>query len=146
MITDYEMEKVMHFSRAYQHFLLDMDNAAAGEDFSGAEARCLMILAFHKKRTLVELSNHYGADLAFLSRLTKRLEKRCYILREPNPEDGRSIYLSLTEKGFEQIPKLKDRIRKYFKTVFGDLSGAQVSELLGYMQGIDGLLQKGKSV
>ena len=146
MITDYEMEKVMHFSRAYQHFLLDMDSAAAGEDFSGAEARCLMILAFHGKRTLVELSKHYGADLAFLSRLTKRLEKRGYILRESNPEDRRSIHLSLTKAGLDQIPAFKDRIKKYFLSVFGDLSKSQVSELLGYVQGIDGLLQKGKAV
>lgn len=143
MIKDTDLEKVMHFSRSYQRFLLEMDNAAAGDDLSGAEARCLLVLAFHKKQTLVDLNKRYGTDLAFLSRMVKRLVERGFISREPNPEDGRSVLLTLTGKGAEQIPVLKARVRGYFQNTFGLLSDSQALELIGHMQAIDMLLQNG---
>ena len=143
MVKDTDLEKVMHFSRAYQRFLLDMDSAAGGEDFSGAEARCLLILAFHGKQTLVDLNKRYGTDLAFLSRMVKRLVERGFISREPNPEDGRSAILTLTDKGTEQIPALKARARGFFQTTFGFLSDLQVLELIQHMQAIDMILQNG---
>ena len=143
MIPDKDLEKVMLFSRKYQRFLLDMDNAAAGNDLSSAEARCLLILAFHTRRTLVELNRHYGTDLAFLSRLVMRLAERGYINREPNPKDRRSVCLTLTEEGARQIPILKARIRRYFQSVFGDLSDTQIIELVMHMEAINKMLQNG---
>lgn len=143
MVNDHDFEKVMHFSRAFHHCLTGMDSAAAGDDLTGTEAHCLLFLAFHGKSTLVGLNQHYGADLAFLSRLVKSLEGKGYICKEPNPNDRRSVYVMLTEKGFGQIPVLKDRIRRYFMSVFGDLSESQVSELIGHIQAIDAMLESG---
>ena len=143
MINDNDLEKVMHFSRAFHHCLTGMDSAAAGDDLSGPEAHCLLYLAFHGKSTLVGLNQHYGTDLAFLSRLVKSLEGKGYVYKEPHPNDRRSVYLMLTEKGLGQIPVLKDRIRRYFQSVFGDLSESQVSELIGHIQAIDAMLQSG---
>ena len=143
MITDNDLEKVMHFSRAFQHYLIGMDSAAAGGDLYGPEAHCLLFLAFHGRSTLVGLNQHYGTDLAFLSRVVKSLHGKGYICKEPNPNDRRSVYLTLTEKGFRQIPVLKDRIRRYFQSVFGDLSESQVSELIGHIQAMDAVLQSG---
>lgn len=143
MVKDTDLEIVMHFSRAYQRFLLDMDSAAGGEDLSGAEAHCLLILAFHGRQTLVDLNKRYGTDLAFLSRMVKRLVERGFISREPNPEDGRSVILTLTDKGMEYTPALKARVRSYIQTTFGFLSDMQVMELIGHMQAIDMMLQNG---
>lgn len=133
----------MHFSRAFQHYLIGMDSAAAGGDLSGPEAHCLLFLAFHGRSTLVGLNQHYGTDLAFLSRVVKSLDGKGYICKEPNPNDRRSVYLMLTEKGLGQIPILKERIRQYFQAVFGELSDSQIAELIGYIQAIDAMLQNG---
>ena len=143
MINDNDLEKVMHFSRAFHHCLTGMDSAAAGDDLSGPEAHCLLYLAFHGKSTLVGLNQHYGTDLAFLSRLVKSLEGKGYIYKKPNPNDRRSVLLVLTETGQCQIPVLKDRIRCYFRSVFGNLSESQTLELIGHIQAIYAMLQNG---
>jgi hypothetical protein len=56
MFDDQSLESTMHFSRTFQHFLINMDNSAGREDLSRPEARCMLILAFHGRSTLVGLN------------------------------------------------------------------------------------------
>lgn len=49
--------------------------------------------------TVVELSAHLGVTKQAASQLTAQLVERGYVRREPDPRDGRSQVLRLTERG-----------------------------------------------
>lgn len=52
-----------------------------------------------KGATVAELSTHLGVTKQAASQLTAQLVERGYVLREPDPRDGRSQVLRLTERG-----------------------------------------------
>jgi DNA-binding MarR family transcriptional regulator len=56
--------------------------------------------------TPVELADYMQIDRAAVTRLITQLQKKRLLCRKPNPNDGRSSFLSLTNRGRELLPKL----------------------------------------
>ena len=56
-----------------------------------------------------------GIETTSLSRTLKNLEARNFIVRKPNPEDGRSVLITLTEEGL----RMRD-ISKHFVLQFNE--------------------------
>jgi DNA-binding MarR family transcriptional regulator len=61
--------------------------------------RVLFRLVAQDNRSVNELSSLTGIEKSTLSRLLDRLEKRGLVKRGRDPEDGRSVIVSLTAKG-----------------------------------------------
>ncbi len=53
--------------------------------------------------TVVQAASKLGVSAPAVSRLLKNLESKGYITREVNPDDRRSIYISVTESGIEAM-------------------------------------------
>jgi len=58
-----------------------------------------------------------GMEATSLSRTLKTLENKGLILREPNPDDGRSILLKLTTAGLEKRDLSKSFVLKFNERV-----------------------------
>ena len=62
-----------------------------------------------------------GIEPTSLSRTLKNLEARGFIVRKPNPEDGRSVLITLTEEGL----RMRD-ISKHFVLQFNEAINSHI--------------------
>ncbi len=56
------------------------------------------------------LAPQLGMEPTSLSRTLKKMEDKGLIFREPNPEDGRSVLIKLTDLGVEMREKSKETV------------------------------------
>jgi DNA-binding MarR family transcriptional regulator len=69
-------------------------------------------------------------DRSSVSRLVKQLESLGYVKREPSPNDGRAILLSLTEHGRQQTTHaLKEKESAFFERI-SNWNNAQLQEFI----------------
>lgn len=66
------------------------------DDIGTAEIDCIHAVRHHPGITPTELANMLHADKPAIARRTASLERKGYLRREPNPEDGRSQLLFAT--------------------------------------------------
>ncbi|WP_328320639.1 MarR family transcriptional regulator [Kribbella sp. NBC_00382] len=57
----------------------------------------------NRSRRMSELAGFANGSLSRLSHVVKRLEKRGFVVRRPDVEDGRITVAELTEAGWEQV-------------------------------------------
>ena len=93
------------------------------DDVGTAEIDLIHAVRHHPGITQTELAQALHADRPAIARRTASLERKGYLRREPNPEDGRSQYLYATEKA-ESLKNSKAAI----ETVFYDWLLEELSE------------------
>ncbi len=76
-----------------------------------------------------KLSKHLNLTSPTLTGIVDRLEKIEMVERSPNPQDRRSILISLTKKGLEVIPKIRDALIDANQTFLSSLSKQEESML-----------------
>ncbi|MFI5608922.1 MarR family winged helix-turn-helix transcriptional regulator [Amycolatopsis sp. NPDC051903] len=83
-----------------------------------------------RRMRLSELAVLTNSELSRMSHLINRLEKRGFVHREPDPEDGRYTHAVLTEAGYahvlESAPGHVERVREL---VFDVLTPAELRSL-----------------
>lgn len=70
-----------------------------GEGLAPMEARTLRFLAHHEGSTQRDMTQHTGRDKAQIARIVKTLLERGLVESTPDPDDGRSHRLRLTNAG-----------------------------------------------
>lgn len=85
-------------------------------------------LAKHGKLTMKDLASNIGRDKSTITVLIRKLESRGVVRKIDNPDDLRSKYIELTEKGiirsqkFNEISKeINDQIWKNISNQHGDI-------------------------
>ncbi|KJD33227.1 MarR family transcriptional regulator [Tamlana sedimentorum] len=58
-----------------------------------------------------------GMEATSLSRILKKMEEKGLIKRNPNPEDGRGVIISLTEFGLEKRNYSKEKVLTFNNTI-----------------------------
>lgn len=83
-----------------------------------------------RTQRMSELAVHTASTLSRLSNVVIRLEKRGWVRRAPDPTDGRSTLVTLTEEGWATVtaaaPAHVDEIRRL---VFDSLTKAQQQQM-----------------
>lgn len=80
-----------------------------------------------------------GMEATSLSRILKSMEARGLIKRQPNPEDGRGVIITLTEFGREKRAYSKDRVLTFNETIKENISAEklqhfyEVADLISYL-------------
>lgn len=69
--------------------------------------RIIVTLATYGELSVREISDHTKMDRAFISRVVSRLVKNEMVNSKPDPDDGRLVLLSTTQKGFELYKTLQ---------------------------------------
>ncbi|GGG47780.1 MarR family transcriptional regulator [Croceivirga lutea] len=70
-----------------------------------------------------------GMEATSLSRILKNLEERGFIVRKPNPNDGRGVLIHLTELGLEKREDSKEVVLRFNEAV---KHNASQEDLIGF--------------
>lgn len=104
------------------------------EGITHADKRIFYGLYHTQEVTKKELAKRVVLEHSSLTRSLERLEKQDFIKRVTNPDDRRSIQLSLTEKGFKKVTRIKSRSRKLFKTMLSGIPNDELEQAMKAFQ------------
>jgi DNA-binding MarR family transcriptional regulator len=80
-----------------------------------------------------------GMEATSLSRILKTMDENGLIERQPNPEDGRGVIITLTEFGREKRAHSRDKVLAFNEAIRNNISEEklnhfyEVSELINHM-------------
>ncbi|HEV7613213.1 MAG TPA: helix-turn-helix domain-containing GNAT family N-acetyltransferase [Steroidobacteraceae bacterium] len=138
------VDVIRGFNRLYTRQLGLLDHGLLGSEFTLAEARILYELANRDEPTATQIARELAIDLGYMSRITKKFERRRLIKRVRSPVDARQSLLLLTEKGHAAFDPLDRAARRQIAAMIEPMSPAQRSELLAAMRSVQSLLQPGE--
>ena len=85
-----------------------------------------------------------GMEATSLSRILKTMEERGLIERRPNPNDGRSVLIHLTEFGREKREYSRDRVIQFNETVREHVSDEKINNFYEVAEVINELISNKK--
>ncbi len=112
---------IRQFNRFYTAQLGLLQQHIFDSEYSLAEVRVLYEINFNKQTKAAGISEALQMDAGYLSRILRKLEKAGLVLKHPLPEDGRSSYLTLSDRGRRLMTKM------------GTLSDGQIREMLTHL-------------
>lgn len=92
---EHPARKITKIAREAEHLVL---LAMRGDGLGTAEIDCIHAVRHHPGITQTELAAALNTDKPAIARRTASLERKGYLRREPNPDDGRSQLLFATEQ------------------------------------------------
>lgn len=104
-------------------------------DLTDAQYRILKYLFTHQTEMVrqVDLEKYYSMTHPTTIGLLDTLEKKDFVIRKPNPEDGRSRVISLTDKALsmqERLMEMGDSLESQFTKALAEEERVQLAELL----------------
>lgn len=106
-----------------------------------AEIDCIHAVRHHPGITQTELAAALNSDKPAIARRTASLERKGYLRREPNPEDGRSHLLFPTEKAEGLRNAKADAENLFYEYIMAGLSEA---ERTAFLSALDTLYTRSK--
>jgi DNA-binding MarR family transcriptional regulator len=92
--------------------------------------RLLRVLDQDGDRTMSQLADSLNVTQRRITSLVVALVEDRFIDRRPNPADGRSTVISLTESGREHLRATWQQFQADIAAVFGDLTAEQQKQML----------------
>lgn len=86
-----------------------------------------------------------GIEPTSLSRTLKNLEERGLIIRKPNPEDGRSVLIVLTEEGLQMRNVSKEVVLKFYEVIQQKISQEEINVFFTVLQKINAIASDKKT-
>ncbi|SMC83903.1 MarR family winged helix-turn-helix transcriptional regulator [Moheibacter sediminis] len=80
-----------------------------------------------------------GIEPTSLSRTLKNLEERGLIARKPNPEDGRSVLIILTDEGLKMRDVSKQVVLKFNEAINEKITAEEMSIFLKVIQKVNSI-------
>lgn len=80
-----------------------------------------------------------GIEPTSLSRTLKNLEERGLIIRKPNPDDGRSVLIVLTEDGLKMRDVSKEVVLNFYEALNEKISQEELDVFYGVLQKINSI-------
>lgn len=112
-----------------------------GDGIGTAEIDCIHAVRHHPGITQSELTAALNSDKAAIARRTASLERKGYLRREPNPEDGRSHLLYATAQA-EGLRNAKAEAESAFYDFL--LAGLDEAEKDAFLSALDKLYRRSK--
>lgn len=123
-------------NKATRQFRLRLADALGGSGLTPQQAAALMAIASSAEGRLTPrvIAEAIDTDQATISGLLERLARDGWVRAEPNPQDGRSRLIALTEKAEVALPKVRATAESVSLEEVACLSAQEVDtlrELLG---------------
>ena len=115
--------------------------AMRGEGLGTAEIDCIHAVRHHPGVTQTELAQTLNTDKPAIARRTASLERKGYLRREPNPEDGRSQLLYATERA-EGLRNAKAEAESAFYDYL--MAGLDAERQAAFLDALDALYRRSK--
>lgn len=106
----------------------DLERRFATFGVTPSQYRLLAALARCDADTVRGLASSLRLDGAAVTRLADRLQAKGLVVRAPDPTDGRSVRLSLSEAGADLVPLLDAEASAHERAWFGSLSFAELRQ------------------
>jgi len=90
------------------------------------------------------LGPRMGVESTSLSRTLKNMENRGLIIRKPNPLDGRSVLVCLTDSGKLKREAAKGGVLKFNEVVHNSLSQQKIKHFYEVIEKINELIKEDK--
>ena len=116
---------IRQFNRFYTAQLGLLQQHIFDSEYSLTEIRVLYEINFNRQTTATGIREALQIDAGYLSRILRKLEKAGLVWKHPLPEDGRSSYLTLSDRGRRLMAKM------------GTLSDDQIRQMLAHLSADD---------
>ncbi len=113
--------------------------------FSKSEIFAMLLIDKRSEITMTELAEYIHAPMSTATGIIDRLVKNGYIKRERSEEDRRIVVLKLSEKGLQEITRLKELISSYISKVAGSLTQDEIQVLTGVISKVINILNSESS-
>jgi DNA-binding MarR family transcriptional regulator len=115
---------------------------AAKHESTMAMAMVLLYIDFEKGTPSTSLGPSMGMEATSLSRILKNMEDKGLIFREKNPEDGRSVFVKLTDFGKEKREISKSSVLQFNQTIKENISVEKLNHFFEVTDLINQLINK----
>jgi DNA-binding MarR family transcriptional regulator len=133
---------VRRFNRFYTRRIGALDDKHLGAPYTLAESRVLYEVAQAPAGiTPKALAAATGLDAGYLSRILKRFDRDGLTMRQPSPEDGRSVSVWLTSAGIGAYNGLRLTAEDAVEKMIGGLTTSQRVKLTGALAEVEKLLE-----
>lgn len=130
--------KITKIAREAEHLVL---LATRADGIGTAEIDCIHAVRHHPGITQAELVAMLRSDKAAIARRTASLERKGYLRRAPNPNDGRSQLLYATERA-EGLRNTKAEAESAFYDYL--MAGLDEAEQTAFLAALDVLYRRSK--
>jgi DNA-binding MarR family transcriptional regulator len=103
-----------------------------------SQQAALLLHASRQQYSPSQLMTLLGTDTAGMTKLADRLEAKHLIERHPNPQDRRSVLITLTPDGQALVPRLAPVFGRVTTQLFTGFSPAEVSALTTMLERMRG--------
>src|SRR5690606_7153888 len=94
---------------------------------------------FSSRRRHTRFSRDWSSDVCSSDLTLKNLEERGLIARKPNPDDGRSILIVLTEEGLKMRNVSKEVVLKFNEAINERISTEEMQVFLNVIEKINAI-------
>ena len=135
---EHPARKITKIAREAEHLVL---LAMREEEIGTAEIDCIHAVRHHPGITQAELAAALHSDKGAIARRTASLERKGYLRREPNPEDGRSQLLYPTRQA-EGLRDSKSAAESAFYSYL--MAGLDEETRTAFLQTLDEVYRRSK--
>ena len=115
---------------------------ASKHDSTMAVAMALLYIDCENGTPSTSLGPSMGMEATSLSRILKNMEERGFIYREKNPDDGRSVFIKLTELGIEKRELSKSSVNQFNKTIRENISEEKIDHFFEVTDTVNRLINQ----
>ncbi|GGG41454.1 MarR family transcriptional regulator [Dokdonia pacifica] len=139
-------DKTIDFCLRYTwQAVIKMYNEQASKyDATMAHAFALLSIDPEEGTPSTALGPRMGMEATSLSRTLKTMEDKNLIVRKPNPADGRSVLIYLTEDGQRKRQYAKDHVLQFNDTIRENVSEEEILGFYKVIETINDLVQNKK--
>ena len=124
------VSEVRSFSRFYTNIIGLLNQNILDSPYSLAEARILLEIKKTKDCTANVLADKLDVDRGYMSRILASFETRGLLTKQNSKEDGRILYLHLTQKGKQESDILEEKSDKQIEKLINHLSHKEKEKLI----------------
>ena len=103
--------------------------------------RLLVILRRRGPQSQSNLVRVMSLEKSWISRAVDRLEEKGCLVRQPNPDDGRSVVLCLTDAGREEAARIEETLNQHAQSVLERIDPAQRASTLAALRTLHAVLE-----
>ena len=136
-------QSIDHHLRATWQAIAKMYNdQAAKYDSTMAMAFVLLNIDMEDGTPSTSIGPQIGMEATSLSRILKSMEDKGAIYREPNPQDGRSVIIKLTQLGMEERAFARKVVIRFNEVIRENVSTEKLNHFFEVMGAINRLIKE----
>ena len=140
-----EKKTIDHLMRSTWQAIVRMYNEEASK-YNSTMATGFALLSIDPKKGTpsTALGPKMGMEATSLSRTLKTLEEKKLIIRKPNPNDGRSVLIYLTEMGKVNRDASRVAVLKFNQAIKDEIGNKSLENFYDTIEKINNLISKKK--